>query len=180
MSWTVVDAMSHIRFCVAEMMAEIDEGLACDERVRALAQLDARESEGRPLEAVCGRALRASLEGAIGAGKLARARLKLAELQAILDGPERVETGPGLPVATATAEVVVLAAHREAKAQPAGERKPARAAARALGIGALFMLGALAATPIVSPLARMQVMEFVGPMRIGVTPPSLLASTEGP
>lgn len=60
-------ASRHLRFCIDEMLAEIDEQLKRNEFVRALMQLDQREARGERIEAVCGAALRKTLESKIAA-----------------------------------------------------------------------------------------------------------------
>lgn len=179
-------ATGHLGLCLAEMLAEIDDQLARLEEVRALAQLDEREAAGQPLEAVCGKALRARLETTIATHKLTAARRKLVELHALLTGPVLAPAPTAAPepavetaaVPAPAATVTDLATARAAKATAPTRQRPAliTGTARALAtVGMLLLAGAGTATYI-GQLGRITGLDLAATTMPATPPPTSIAN----
>lgn len=76
--------MQHIQYCLDELLAEFEARIRMSHSAKALAQLDAREARGEPLEAVDGRLLRAKLLQDIEALPDSKARRMVLEIRATL------------------------------------------------------------------------------------------------
>ena len=109
--------MKHIKFCIDEMLAEVEATLANNECVRALAQLAERDARGEPLEVVDGQRLREHLQRQVDALPLVQARRKIIELQALVEVP----TAPPItatPVDTAATNLAVVTASAPVAGEP--------------------------------------------------------------
>lgn len=76
--------MHHIRYCLEEILAEIDAVLEQNGFVRALAQLDQREAENDPVTAIDGRDLRDHVSRRIEGLPLKQARNRIIQARGLV------------------------------------------------------------------------------------------------
>jgi hypothetical protein len=140
----------HMAFCIAEMLAELDQKLAEDQAVRALAQLEAREARGEPISALCGASLKAALQRRIAQNPLTIARRKLLEIAEVLevaadrraDGPPAPEAGTVIALAPARAAAAERAERRSAPTHRVGRIVAAACLSATLLLASAFQVGA--------------------------------------
>jgi hypothetical protein len=79
--------VQHIQYCLDELLAEFEARIRMSSSAKALAQLDAREARGEPVEAVDPRLLRQKIQTDIDNLPESRARRLLLEMRDVLACP---------------------------------------------------------------------------------------------
>jgi len=153
-------AAGHLGFCLAEMLAEIDDQLSQHAAVRALEQLEARNKAGEPLTTVDAASLRTALASRIDADPRTMVRRKLLEINALLT------TGGAEPAARtqATANVTDLTAFRQEKAssgQPVARPRKLRRLVGAVAGLAIVAVASLASIPSPGWIGRSAGMDIL-------------------
>jgi hypothetical protein len=152
-------AAGHLGFCLAEMLAEIDDQLSRHAAARALEQLEARELAGEPVTTVDAASLRHALLGRIAADPRSIARRKLLEINALLI----TGTGSGAEPRSA-GKVVDLTAFRQeqqAASQPSSRPRSLRRVAGAVSGLAILALASFASASSLSWIGRVSGFEIV-------------------
>ncbi len=153
-------AAGHLGFCLAEMLAEIDDQLSRHAAVRALEQLEAREMASEPMTTVDAASLRAALVDRIATDPRSIARRKLLEINALLIA------GVADPVARpeTAANVTDLAAVRQEKlksSQPVTRPRGLRRVAGAVAGLAIVALAGFSSVPSLNWIGRSSGIDIV-------------------
>ncbi len=126
--------MSHVQHCLDEIVAEISARVDLDATAKALAAIEERAAQGRPVGLELAKE-RDALEAALLRHPYVLALDKIGELRALLAAAEAGET-------TVTARVIDIGARREANAVP-GTASTGRKSFRIVG-GAVAAAAAVA------------------------------------
>lgn len=155
-------AAGHLGFCLAEMLAEIDDQLSRHTAARALDQLDARQAAGQPIEAVCASNLRARLVEKLASDPLVLARRKLVEVNTILTSG----TAPGGASSSNVTDLARVRQQRRSAANPATSADRPRLMAfpgRGVAVMALCALATLSSLGWVARTPGIDILTAIAP-----------------
>ena len=146
-------AAGHLGFCLAEMMAEIEDQLSRHAAARALEQLDARETAAEPVTAVDAATLRAALVSRLAAEPLTIVRRKLLEINALLTTGS-VDSAAGVEPAGNVADLAAFRQEKRSASQSQARPRTLRRVAGAVGGLAMLALASLASIPSLGWISR--------------------------